>query len=89
MHVNQKQLLTSRTWRDAQQGSQMLHACRGLPVERLSRLQILIAYWGFGLHWGNFTILSLYLLLFLLSVHHLMLSILLIHLIFCNAEFSL
>ena len=29
-------------------------ACRGLPVDELSRLQILIAYWGFGLHWGEF-----------------------------------
>lgn len=55
----------------------MLYACRGLPVERLSRLQILIAYWGFGLHWGDFTIYSL----FLLSVHHLMFTVLLIHLI--------
>ena len=27
--------------------------CRGLPVERYSRLQTLIAYWGFGLYWGN------------------------------------
>jgi hypothetical protein len=26
---------------------------RGLPVERYSRLQTLIAYWGFGLYWGN------------------------------------
>lgn len=46
-------------------------------MERLSRLQILIAYWGFGLHWGDFTIYSL----FLLSIHHLMFSVLLIHLI--------
>ncbi|WIA22176.1 hypothetical protein OEZ85_004510 [Tetradesmus obliquus] len=26
---------------------------RGLPVERWSRQQTLIAYWGIGLHWGN------------------------------------
>lgn len=31
-------------------------ACRGLPVEDLTRLQILIAYWGFGLHWGESTL---------------------------------
>jgi hypothetical protein len=24
---------------------------RGLPVERWSRQQTLIAYWGIGLHW--------------------------------------
>ena len=33
-------------------------ACRGLPVEDLTRLQILIAYWGFGLHWGKSTLWS-------------------------------
>ncbi|CAK0785174.1 hypothetical protein CVIRNUC_008380 [Coccomyxa viridis] len=26
---------------------------RGFPVDTFTRLQTLIAYWGFGLHWGN------------------------------------
>ncbi|KAK9919027.1 hypothetical protein WJX75_008803 [Coccomyxa subellipsoidea] len=26
---------------------------RGLPVDKYTRLQTLIAYWGFGLYWGN------------------------------------
>lgn len=25
---------------------------RGLPVERYSREEVMLAYWGLGLHWG-------------------------------------
>ena len=27
--------------------------CRGLPVERYTREQTIIAYWGIGAHWGK------------------------------------
>ena len=27
--------------------------CRGLPVEKYTRQQIVIIYWAFGLYWGN------------------------------------
>ena len=30
-----------------------LNCCRGLPVDKYTRLQTLIAYWGFGLYWGE------------------------------------
>ena len=26
---------------------------RGVPVDRYSRKEIIIAYWGFGLYWGK------------------------------------
>lgn len=26
--------------------------CRGLPVERYTRKQVVIAYWGISLYWG-------------------------------------
>lgn len=28
--------------------------CRGLPVERYSRKQVVIAYWGISLYWGAY-----------------------------------
>ncbi len=27
--------------------------CRGLPVQRYTRAQTIIAYWGIGLYWGK------------------------------------
>ncbi len=27
--------------------------CRGLPVEKYSRQEVVTIYWGFGLWWGN------------------------------------
>lgn len=31
----------------------MLFCCRGLPVQRYTREQTIIAYWGMGLYWGT------------------------------------
>ena len=28
-------------------------SCSGFPVDRYSRKQTMIAYWGMGLFWGN------------------------------------